>query len=127
MNDRPKVWLNFERDAHRFDRQHDVGKQHGPIDAELLDWHERDLFAKLGGLGQGQDGILLAQRAVSGQAAARLAHEPHGRRVGGLTAAGGQHALGAGHGAAGDGHPSSPRISSMLPATQVKIGVSRSV
>ena len=127
MNDRPDVWLNLERDAHRLDRQHDVGKQHRAIHAKLIDGHQRDLRTQVGSLRQGQDRVLLTQGAVARQAAPGLPHEPHRGRVRRLASTGREHALGAGHRPAGNGHPSSSTTSAMLPAMQVKMGVSRSV
>src|SRR5437899_257947 len=97
------------------------------VDAQLLHGHEGDFGAQVGSFGQGQDRILFAQLAIVSQAAARLTHEPHRGGIGWLESTGSQQPLGSGHRMAGQSHPSSSSTSATLPATHVKIGVSRSV
>jgi len=88
VDDRPDVRLDADADAHRFQRQHDVGEHHGPVDAELVDRHQRDLGAELRRLGELEDAVPLAERAIGSERSPGLAHEPDRGRVHGLVAAG---------------------------------------
>ena len=68
-------------------------KRTGRVDAELADRHEGDLGAQLRRLGELEDPVALAEPPVGGEAPARLAHEPDGRGVDRLAAAGAQEAV----------------------------------
>ena len=72
--------------------QEDVGEEDRRVDAEH-ERLERDLSGELGRLAELEQRVLLAQRAVLGHVAAGLAHEPDGRRVDGLAAAGAEEAI----------------------------------
>ena len=61
-----------------------------PEGADGLEGH---LHRQLGRAAEGQQGVLLAERAVLGHVASRLAHEPHGRAIDGFAAAGAQEAI----------------------------------
>ena len=91
VDDRADVRLDLEVDAHRLERQHDVGEQHRGIDAQQLDGHQGDLGAQLRGLGDLEDAVALAHAPVGLERPAGLAHEPDGRRVDRLAAARGEH------------------------------------
>ena len=82
----------LERRAHRLERQEDVREQDRRVDAEAQRL-ERDLARELGRLAEIEDGVLLAELAVLGHVAPRLAHEPHRRAIDGLAAARAQEAI----------------------------------
>jgi hypothetical protein len=83
--------------AHRLDEQHDVGEQDGAIHAERVDRADRHLRTQLGRPRDVHHRVPLAKRQVTREPAARLAHEPHRRRVRHLAPAGRQEPLRAGH------------------------------
>ena len=93
VDDRPDLGLDPQTDAHRLERQHDVGEQDGRVDAELADRHQRDLGAQVRGLGELQDPVALAELPVGGERPARLAHEPDRRGVDRLAPAGAHEAV----------------------------------
>ena len=63
-------------DAHGEHRRHDVGEEHGRIDAVALDRLERYLRAEVGRSRQLEEPVAFAQGAVLGKGAPRLPHEP---------------------------------------------------
>ena len=68
-------------EAHAEHRRHDVGEHHGRVDAVAAHRLQRHLGAELGRVRDLPEGVPLANRAVLGQRAARLAHEPDGRAL----------------------------------------------
>ena len=87
VDDRALALGELEGRAHRLERQEDVGEEDRRVHAEL-ERLERDLERELGRLADLEHRVLLAERAVLGHVAARLAHHPDGRAVHGLAAAG---------------------------------------
>ena len=79
---------DLEREAQALERQRDVGEQDRRVDPQPLDRLERHLGAEIGDAGDLQEAVPLPHRAVLGERAARLAHEPHRRPVDGLGPAG---------------------------------------
>jgi len=55
------------------ERQHDVGVEHGGIDTQFVDRHQGHPRAQLRGPRDGEDVVALAQLAIGGEAAPRLA------------------------------------------------------
>ena len=68
VDDRPDLGLDPQPDAHRLERQHDVGEQDRRVDAQLADGHQRDLGAQVRRLGELEDAVPLAELAVGGEA-----------------------------------------------------------
>ena len=115
VDDRPDLRLDPQPDAHRLERQHDVGEEDRGIDAELADRHERDLGAEVGRLGELEDPVPLTELAVGGERTPGLAHEPDRRRVHRFAPARAQESI---------AHaPSSARISSSGRWTPSRMGV----
>ena len=75
----PTPSTRLDVDAHREHRGHDVREQNGGVDVVPADRLERHLGAELRRAGELEERVALAKRAVLGQRAARLAHEPHRR------------------------------------------------
>jgi len=70
--------LELEPDAERLDDQQDVGEEDRRVDGETLDGLQRDLGRGVRRLAELEEAVPRAHRAVLGQVAAGLAHEPHG-------------------------------------------------
>jgi hypothetical protein len=86
-HDRAGARHDVEVDADRLERHDDVGEEDGGVDAVAADRLQRDLGDEVGRRAGVEHLVALAQRAVLGQRAAGLPHEPH-RGVGdGLAAA----------------------------------------
>ena len=77
LDHRPDALDELDGDAHAEHRGHDVREQHGRVDVVTAHGLQRHLGAELGGAGDLEEAVTLADRAVLGKAAARLAHEPH--------------------------------------------------
>src|SRR5439155_1493284 len=75
----PRPFTRGERQAQsqRLERQQDVGEQDGGVDGEAADRLKRDLGGEVRRVAQLEQRVLLAQGAVLGEVAARLAHEPN--------------------------------------------------
>ena len=69
----------IDGDSHAEDRGHDVGEEDGRIDAVPPHRLKRHLRTQLRRACQLEEAVALAQRAVLGQRAPGLPHEPHGR------------------------------------------------
>ena len=78
----------MEGQAHDFERQQQVGKDDGRIDAEGFRGRDGDLGGELGLLADLDERMLFADGAVFGHVASGLAHEPDGRAVDRLRLAG---------------------------------------
>ena len=76
VDHRADVLDELDVDAHAEDRQHDVREHDRGIDAVHADGLERDLGAELGLAADLEQVVALADLAVAGQRAPRLAHEP---------------------------------------------------
>ncbi len=81
---RPDALDELHVDAHPEDGRHDVGEEDGGVDAVPAHRLQRHLRAELGGSGNLEEAVLLSQRAVLGQRAAGLPHEPDRRPLGRL-------------------------------------------
>ena len=68
------------------DGGHDVREHHGRVDVVAPHRLQRHLGAQLGLVRDLEERVALADRAVLGQRAARLAHEPHRRPLDALAA-----------------------------------------
>ena len=64
-------------DPHAEHRRHDVREHHGRIDIVAAHGLQRHLGAQLGRVGDIEERVFLADGAIFGKRAARLAHEPH--------------------------------------------------
>ena len=80
--------VDAESDSVR--RHHDVAVQHGGVDAIAAHRLQRDLGGQIGLLEGIQDRPLATHCPVLREAAAGLAHEPHGRVNAAVAAGGGQ-------------------------------------
>ena len=83
VDHRPLALGELEPHAERLDDQQDIGEEDRRVDAEPLDRLQRDLGRRLRRLGELEERVTRAQRAVLRQVASGLAHEPHrgeGRR-----------------------------------------------
>ena len=76
----------------------DVAEEDGRVDAELVDGHQRHVRAERGRTAELHERHLVAHGLVGGHVAAGLPHDPDGRPVHRLAAAGAQEALGRVHG-----------------------------
>ena len=86
LDHRPDVLDELDVDAHPEDRKHDVREHHGRVHPVRLDRLERHLRAELRPPADLEEAVALPDRAVAGQRAAGLAHEPDGRPLDGLAA-----------------------------------------
>ena len=77
-----------EADAHRLERQQQIGKQDRGVDVDPPHRLQRDFGGEIGRSAEIEQRIALAQRAVLAHVPAGLAHEPDRRRVDRLPAAG---------------------------------------
>ena len=64
LDDRAELGPDVERHAHAVERQHDVGVQHGGVDAKPVDGHPRDTRGELRRARHLEDPVPLAQGAV---------------------------------------------------------------
>ena len=80
--------LNVTSDAHGRQRHEDVGKQDGGVHVQAAHGLHRDLARQLRRPAAGEEVGLLAKRAIFGQVAAGLAHDPDRRAFDALLAAG---------------------------------------
>ena len=78
----------IEPDAHRLERQQQIGEQDRRIDFDAAHRLERDLGGEVRRAAQLQQRVPLAQRAVLAHVPAGLPHEPDRRGVDRLAAAG---------------------------------------
>ena len=78
----------IERDAHRLERQEQVGEQDRRVDVNPADRLQRDLGREIGRTTDVEQRVALAQRPVLAHVPARLSHEPDWRRVDRLPSAG---------------------------------------
>ena len=81
MHHRPFPGLKLKRQAHRFQRQQQVGKDDGRIHAQLLRGGNRHLGRQLRLLADLHQRVVLADLAVLLHVTARLAQEPHRRAI----------------------------------------------
>ena len=88
LDRRPFALDEVERDAHRLERQQQIGEQDRRVDLDAAHRLQRDFGREIGRSAELEQRIALAQRAVLAHVAAGLAHEPDGRRVDRLPAAG---------------------------------------
>ena len=84
VDHRADVLDELDVDAHPEDREHDVREHHGRVDVVAAHRLERHLGAELGLAADLEERVRLADLAVLGQRAARLAHEPDRRALGRL-------------------------------------------
>ena len=73
----PGARSDVDTEADRRDRHDDVAVEDRRVDAVAPHWLHRDLSRHLGLVDRVEDAALAPDRAVLGQRAARLAHEPH--------------------------------------------------
>ena len=88
LDRRPFAVDEVEADAHRLERQQQVGEENRRVHLDAADRLQRDFGGEIGRAAQIEQRIALAQRAVLAHVAAGLAHEPDGRGVDRLAAAG---------------------------------------
>jgi hypothetical protein len=88
VDDGPALGRELEADAHRLERQQDVGEDDGGVELEAAERLQRDLRRHLRVAAHLDEGELLADRAVLGEVAPGLPHQPDGRRVDGTLRAG---------------------------------------
>ncbi len=88
MHDRAFAGLEFEGQAHGLERQQQVGKDDGRVDAELLGGGDGDLGREVGLLADFNQRVVLADVAVLLHVAAGLAQKPDGRAIDGLAQTG---------------------------------------
>ena len=89
-DDRPDSFDELDVEPHPEHGRHDVREHHGGVDAVAPHGLQRHLGAQLGCVRDLPERVLLANRAVLGQRAARLPHEPDRRALDRL-APGGAH------------------------------------
>ena len=77
-----------EVDAHRLERQQQIGKENRGVDVDSADRLERDFRGEIGRAAQLEQRIAFAERAIFAHVPAGLAHEPDGCGVDGLQTAG---------------------------------------
>ena len=85
---RPFAGDEAQLQAHRLDRQQQVGEDDGGIDVEDLDRLQRDRRGQIRPLAHLEDAVLGADLAVLLQVPAGLPHEPHRPHIGRPAAAG---------------------------------------
>ena len=86
--DGPFALDEVEGDAHRLERQQQIGKQDGGVHLDAADRLQRDLGGQVGRPTQLQKRVVLAERSIFGHVPAGLPHEPDGRAIDGLAPAG---------------------------------------
>ena len=92
MDDRPLAGLELEVQAHRLQRQQQVGEDDGRVDAQLFRGGDGDLGGDLRLLADFDQRVVLADVAVLLHIAAGLAQKPDRRAVDGLAQAGAEKA-----------------------------------
>ena len=92
MHDRSGV-AEFDGRAHGFGDDENIGEDDDGVHAEAAMRLQRDFGGEIGRLGDFEEAVLLADGAVFGQVASRLAHHPHRHARDGLVAAGTQEQL----------------------------------
>ena len=108
---RPFALDEVEGQAHRLERQQQIGEEDRGVDVDAADRLQRDLGGEVGLPADLQQRIPLAKRAVLGHVAAGLAHEPDRRGVHRLAPAGLQES-GVGHVVSLSGQGCSPTFRS---------------
>ena len=103
MDDGAFAGLELEVEAHGLERQQQVGKDDGGVDAEFFGGGDGDLGGDVGLLADFDQGVVLADVAVLLHVAAGLAQEPDGGAIDGLAQAGADKAAAVEDGF-GDGH-----------------------
>ena len=88
LDRRPFALDEVEGDAHRLERQQQIGKQNRRVHLDAAHRLERDFGREIGRSTEIEQRIALAQRAVLAHVPAGLAHEPDWRRVDRLPPAG---------------------------------------
>ncbi len=78
----------IEPDAHRFERQQQIGEEDRRVDVDAPNRLQRDFGGEIGRPTELEQRIPFAQRPVLAHVPAGLAHEPDGSRVDGLETAG---------------------------------------
>ena len=68
----------IEADAHRLERQQQIGEENRRVHFDAADRLQRDLGGEIGRAAEVEQRIALAQRAVLAHVPAGLAHEPDG-------------------------------------------------
>jgi hypothetical protein len=76
LHHRPHALHELHVDSHREHRRHDVGEEHGRIDAVARHRLERHLGAEFRRSGQLEEPVALSERPVLRKRAAGLPHEP---------------------------------------------------
>ena len=85
---RPFAADEVEGDAHRLERQQEIGKQNRRIDVDAAYRLHRDGRGQLGRSADVEQGMAAADLAVFGHVAPGLPHEPHRRAIDRLAPAG---------------------------------------
>src|SRR5690606_25377050 len=85
---RPFAWPEAELHAHGLGHDEDVGEDDGGVEAEAPDGLQRHLARELWRLAEAEEVRLRPHRAVLGQVAPGLPHDPDGRTRNRLTAKG---------------------------------------
>ena len=93
VDDRAFALDEIERDAERLERQEQIREEDGGVDLDAVDRLQRHLGGQLRLAADVEQGVPLADRAVLGHVASRLAHEPDRRAVDGLAPAGAEKAV----------------------------------
>ena len=88
--------LEFKVEAHAIEREEQVGKDDGGVDAELFRGGDSDFGGKLGAPADFEERMMAADFHVFGHIAAGLAEEPDGGTVDGLAQAGADETRGRG-------------------------------
>ncbi len=97
LDSRPLARREGERNAERLERNEKVGKEDRGIEAELADRLERDLDRELRSPADLEKRVRFPDLPIFRKVATRLAHEPDGRPVDRLAAAGFQEPIRAAH------------------------------
>ena len=90
MHDGAFAGLEFEGQSHGLERQEQVGKDDGRVDAELFRGSDGDFRGEVGLLADFNQGVVLSDVAIFLHVAACLAQEPNWCPVDGLAQAGTQ-------------------------------------
>lgn len=84
--------------AEGFRDDEDIAEEDSGVEVEAMDGLEGDLCGEFRGADEFEEGVLLFERAVFGEGAAGLAHEPDGGMIERLSGAGGEETLARGQG-----------------------------
>ena len=93
MDDGALAGLEFEGQAHGLERQQQVGKDDGCVDAELFGGGDGDFGGEVGLLADFDQRVVFADVAIFLHVAAGLAQKPDRRAVDGLAQAGAEKRL----------------------------------